>query len=325
MERYERKIKIKRVLESIDTNNNGFEDTLALINKDNLYVSILLKQSIKDLGVYTDYEEEPETIDSNSLWNTNNNGDDDGGVNPINDGINGSYGDNIDPTSTVGDINNPVTYVCLDQNALNFEGSTAVDQSFSGWDGNPETPAVYAACTNCCQYETTGPTSGGGGNSGDSGSGPSSASGCYKLNTGFVSAQPTVDTVTDYLLPIAQDWCSGTYPSCGGTYQYIDGVDPNLKPNGCFNQSGCNGEISCPPVSTHHLLTDGECSSFGSGVCIDNPLPYYNPNTPLEGCKCGDCEPTQLFANIQITDLIEGTGDNAGKWNYIFNFYCFPN
>lgn len=324
MERYERKIKIKRVLESIDSNDDGLEDTLALINKDDLYVSILLKQSIKDLGVYTDYEEEPETIDSNSLWDISNNGNDDGGINPINDGVNGSYGDNVDPTSTVGDIDNPVTYVCLDQNASNFEGSTAVDQSFSGWDGNPETPAVYAACTNCCQYESTGPTVGSGDNSGDNSGGGPSASGCYKLSTDFVSNQPTVETVENYLIPIAQDWCSGTYPSCGGTYPYIDGVDSNLKPNGCFSQ-GCNGETSCPPLGTHHLLTQSECDGFGSGACINNPFPYFNLNPSLEGCKCDNCEPTQLFANIQILNIIEGTGDNAGKYNYIFNFYCLPN
>ncbi len=325
MERYERKIKIKRTLESIDTNNNGFEDTLALVNKDDLYVSILLKQSIKDLGIYTDYEEEPEVIDSVSLWDTSNDGSNDGGNNLINDGLDGNYGNNIDPTSSVGDINSPLTYVCLDQNALNFEGSTAVDQSFSGWDGNPETPAVYAACTNCCQYESTGPTTGGGSNSGDgSGGNSQSAAGCYRLTTGFVSNGPTLDTLENYLLPIAENWCSGTYPSCGGTYPYIDNVDPNLKPNGCFSQ-GCNGETSCPPLGTHHLLTQSECDGFGSGTCIDNPLPYFSLNPSLEGCKCDSCEPTQLFANIQILDVIDGTGDNAGKYNYIFNFYCFPN
>ena len=56
MERYERKIKIKRVLESIDSNDDGFEDTLALINKDDLYVSILLKQSIKTIIPIEDWE-----------------------------------------------------------------------------------------------------------------------------------------------------------------------------------------------------------------------------------------------------------------------------
>ena len=217
MEKYERKIKIKRVLESIDTNNDGIDDTLAFVNKDDLYVSVLLKQTIKDLGVYTDYEEEPEVIDLNGFWDTDNDGSDDGGTNPINDGVSGDYGSGIDPTTTSGDIENPVVYTCLDQNALNFAGIEAVQQSFQGWDGNPDTPAVYAACSNCCQYEGDGPTAGSGGNSGSGTSSDNSATGCFKLSTGFTTLEPTLDTV-NYLINLAQQWCEGTYSACGGAY-----------------------------------------------------------------------------------------------------------
>jgi hypothetical protein len=56
VEKYERKIKIDRELTTIDSDGDGVPDTLTLVNKKDLYIPILIKQTIKDLGVYTDYD-----------------------------------------------------------------------------------------------------------------------------------------------------------------------------------------------------------------------------------------------------------------------------
>jgi len=303
MEKYERKIKITRELTSIDSDGDGVDDTLALLNKKDQYISFLLKQSIKDLGVYTDYEEKPEVVDLGNFWETSNDGTGDFGTSPISGGVDNPYGSGVDGSETIViDGDTILTEGCNDPNAL-----------------NPPPPGVVYDIPCCCQYESV--PSPDFGNSGGEVTTSSQAAGCFRLSTGFVAVAPDYAIIDSYILPIAQQWCSGSYSSCGGTYPYIDGTNSNRKPNGCFSSS-CPGDTSCPPVNTHHLLTDGECG----GNCGQNSTPssvsYYNGGF-LPGCNCNNCEPTEVFSNVRI-NFIDGP-NSEGKYNYDFSFYCVPN
>lgn len=62
MEKYERKININRGLTTLDKDGDGTDDSIVLINKDDLFIPIILRQTFKDLGIYTDHEQEPEPI-----------------------------------------------------------------------------------------------------------------------------------------------------------------------------------------------------------------------------------------------------------------------
>jgi hypothetical protein len=86
VEKYGRKIKIKKEITAIDSDDDGVNDAIVFLNKKDLYIPIVLKQSIKDLGMYTDYEEPnivPEVI---SDWDTTNDGFNDGFVGGIGSG-----------------------------------------------------------------------------------------------------------------------------------------------------------------------------------------------------------------------------------------------
>ena len=288
MEKYERKIKITRELTSIDTNGDGVEDTLALLNKKDLYVSFLLKQSIKDIGIYTDYQEEPEVVDLGNFWETNNDGSDDSGVNPISGGINNPYGDGVD----VGDyliIENGgvVTYGCNDPNAL-----------------NPPPAGVIYDVECCCDYGEN--TSFQGSNSGVDEAGQ--AGGCHRLGSGWVSwdqqnypnplNQPYggYTTFQEYATYSAIQWCQAIHPSCGSSYPISSSCAGN----------GCGGTTCCPgPQNTYKLLSSVDCEDF---------------ELDCTGSDCA-CEGGNPFSGIKITYQ---TNTNSGEVYYTWKFYCIP-
>jgi len=309
VEKYERNIKVKRILTTIDTDNDGVDDTIAYLNQEDLFLPILLKQSIKDLGVYTDIKPLDEIIDLGGFWNTNNDGYSDFGTNPISSGVTTDYDNDTTNSQSGGTF---TITGCMDINAQNYS------------------PTATIPCGDCCDYGFEGNSSSSAGGTSGSATG-GEASGCYKIKTGWIDKGPTPTTI-NYLKLLAESMCDGSLTNCGGTgtddFPYNDGTNPNEKPNGCFNNSGCDGDISCPPVGTHHLLTDGECVGYGSGVCFSTPYPYIEyVGTSLTylGCDCNnDCSPQQIFSNIQITSYEVGTGTNDGLYRWGFSFWCLP-
>ena len=296
MEKYERKIKITRELTSIDTNGDGVEDTLALLNKKDLYVSFLLKQSIKDIGIYTDYQEEPEVVDLGNFWETNNDGFDDGGVNPISGSINNPYGDGVDVGEyLITDNGGVVTYGCNDPNAL-----------------NPPPAGVIYDVECCCDYGEN--ISFQGSNSGVDEAG--SAGGCHVLSTEWTEwdqenypnplLQPYGGEVNFlvYSLYKAIDWCKAIHPSCN--QNWVDGNSFGYPISNPCEGNGCGGQTCCPgPPNTHHVLTEGECDDFGLD-CTGS------------GCACGSGNPFHGVKTNYQTDV------NSGLVKYTWKFYCIP-
>ena len=230
MEKYERKIKVKRELTTIDTNNDGVEDAIAYLNKDDLFVSVILKQTIKDLGVYTDYQEEPEIVDLGNFWETTNDGTGDGGINPISDDVDSGYNNGDETLSTVDNLS---VYGCTDPNALNYNENAELDDGscdYGGIDIGTPDPAEEI----------------GGGSIGG---------GCFRLTSGIQSLGSIINTYTpEYMTQKASEWCQATHPSCGGNYPILNNCTPN----------GCGGSACCPgPVNTNHLLTINECQDSG--------------------------------------------------------------
>jgi hypothetical protein len=255
VEKYERKIKINRELTTIDTNNDGIEDTITYLNKEDLFVSLILKQTIKDLGVYTDYKKEPEIIDLGNFWQTTNNGDGDGGTNPISGGLdNGYVGGETEQTEDGLEV-----YGCTDPNALNYNENATID------DGSCDSGGVVIEDPQEEDPEGGIVTSAGGG--------------CFKLSSGYQPLSSIVNTYTpSYREQKASEWCRAIHPSCGGNYPII----PNCTPNGCPDNIG----TCCPgPIDTHHLLTVNECQSFGVDCSGTDCSCQGSPNTIFGGVK----------------------------------------
>jgi hypothetical protein len=316
MEKYERKIKITRELTAIDTNNDGVDDTLALLNKKDLYVSFLLKQSIKDLGVYTDYEEKPEEIDLGNFWETGNDGSNDFGTNPISGGINNPYGSGVDGPETI--ITGGAEIIrtgCLDPNALNYDSSADID------------------C--CCQYPTNVDGTSEGNTSVTSSEGPA---GCYKLSTGCIDPINITLSVYNGFVNNAKNWCKGESPGCtgGGGNTYL--TTPSCTPNGCGPTltSGClpnpndpnitPNPCSCCPgdVNDFRLVEDNfdaiiytnqglNLTKVSLVNLLSNPTQYKCP------CEGGSLQtiPWPIF-NLKVTNC------SGGKKNYSYQFYCLP-
>lgn len=235
MEKYERKIKINRIISTVDNDNDGIEESIVFLNKEDLFLPIILKQTIKDLGVYTDYKEKPEIIDLGNFWSTSNNGYNDGGTNPIVSGLTNPYA-NDGSEIIVGNTGTQVNG-CTDPNAINYNPQATVDNG--SCDYGVDIPDVE-----------TGPTSGG--------ISTNIGGGCFRLSTGWVSLDSINDTYTvSYMTQKASEWCRAIHPSCGNSYPILN----NCTPNGCPSGSG----TCCPgPIDTYHLLTANECQDSGA-------------------------------------------------------------
>ena len=219
----------------MDTNDDGIDDTIAYLNKEDLFLPILLKQSIKDLGVYTDHKEESETIDLGSFWDPNNDGSGDGGVGTSGGGLGNPYSGDTESEVVDSDLE---TIGCTDQNALNYnplatfpcagccdDGFGGVDDS-SGEDNiNSGSTGGDGGCFILNSYEGYGNWNNNYGcvNS----SNLPSLNARYQISQSFCQTQLTLDSL---------DSCGDTVP--GGTYDLVtrDGT-------GSYIQSydiGCN-------------------------------------------------------------------------------------
>lgn len=287
MEKYIKNIKIKKQLTTLDTNNDGNEDTIAYLNKDDLYVSFILRQSIKDLGVYTDYQEPPEILDLGSFWDTSNDGSSDGGTVPITIFSGSSYGDEGDGGVTIIDSDDLETVGCTDPNAINYNQLATID------------------C--CCDYGFEGGSSSSGGSQ-DAGS---AGGGCFTLSSGCVDNGDVPDFFS--MLQSSSDWCEGSHPSCSSAYP----TTPNCQPNGCGNANteGCASYglsipcVCCPgPAGSYTILSSTLCTEYG-----------YDCNG--NSCNCGGSNqnPFDGISNVQTTSC--GDGKSTRSWQ----FYCVPN
>lgn len=292
MDKYERNIKINRVLTTLDTNNDGVDDTIAYLNQEDLYLPFLLKQSIKDLGVYTDYEEEEEVIDLGGFWNTSNDGFGDGGTNPISDGDTNPYGDGVDSSEVISVDGVDIVYGCTDPTDPNYNSSATVD------DGS---------CLSSQDFDTgitiednsTEPSGGGSNQSG--------GAGCYKLNSGPTSYNWVDYNTTGVGDPQgkAEEWCKAIHPSCGTPYP----IQANCQPNGCTNTTTC-----CPgPPNTYQLLTNT--------MCDDNEIDCVSPATWGSGCACDASQ--SLHYGIQYDGDNSTYDTNTQIHNHRWTFYCF--
>jgi len=284
VEKYERNIKVKRILTTIDTNDDGVDDTIAYLNKEDLFLPILLKQSIKDLGVYTDYKEEEETIDLGSFWVTTNDGYGDFGTNPISSGATSPYGTPADGTDTVLSASTLETEGCMDPNAINYYSGATIP------------------CAGCCDYGFSGGTSQTGGSS----SNPADdvGGGCFKLNSGcyeYQSGLPSLATMTT----VAINWCKAD--PCGGGSGYP--ISSTCIPNGCGGSACCPG-----PANTHHLLTPSECTAEG----------FTCDGTYSNGCNCtgggGNIFGGIKYYDTNSSTYCSG----SYKWKRHYRFYCVP-
>lgn len=266
MELFERKIVIKRFISQIDADNDGFVDSIGLISKD-VYIPITLTQSIKNLGVYTDDEEDDGTqiLDLSSVWDSSNDGNSDSGSD-IDGTIDNPYETNLEVGGIGGDI-----VGCMDPLALNYS------------------PAVTLPCTDCCQY-TEGFE---GGNFGDgSGAGATSIGACMRLSSGcqskdwFIFGNPTASYLLDAAAS-ANSWCSATHPSCGNAYPIVNGCSGN----------GCGGDVCCPgPINTYVVFGQNntgcgdsdDCNGTGCGCGNGNPFEgIILKETNTTGCASG--------------------------------------
>ena len=200
MDSIERKIVIKRFIGEIDTNNDGFVDSIGLVSND-IYVPITLMQSIKDLGVYTDDEDDegPQILDLSSVWDDSNDGSGDGDDDGDIDGtIDNPYTSGLEVGGTGGDIAG-----CMDPAALNYSS------------------AVTTPCSDCCTYSE--PFEGVEGSGG--GRGGTTQGGCHRLSSGCQSQEWIVVSGLSFsgyafgAISASELWCKGTHSSCGGAYQ----------------------------------------------------------------------------------------------------------
>ena len=217
----------------MDTNDDGIDDTIAYLNKDDLFLPILLKQSIKDLGVYTDHKEESETIDLGSFWDPNNDGSGDGGVGTSGGGLGNPYSGDTESEVVDSDLE---TIGCMDENALNYN------------------PLATAACAGCCDDGFGGVDSTDGEDSGATGQ-TGGEGGCFMLNSYYApygqgcilnSNLPSEAT----MFSRAQQFCS-TQLTGGGT-------------------DLCGNSV---PAGTYNVLTrsGSDCDDCNWATGYDNP------------------------------------------------------
>tara|TARA_B100001287_G_scaffold270615_1_gene269628 strand:- start:1008 stop:1967 length:960 start_codon:yes stop_codon:yes gene_type:complete len=319
MDKYERNIKIKRVLTTLDTNNDGVEDTIAYLNQEDLYLPFLLKQSIKDLGVYTDYEEEEEVIDLGGFWDTSNSGYGDAGTSPISGGIINPYGDGVDSPEVISIDGVDIIYGCMDETDPNYNPNATVDDGSCLSSQDFDTGVTV-------EDNSTEP----------SGSGQSGPAGCYKLSTGCISDEgyPVSSTKFYDWVTTARDWCQGESNDYPRTNDCI--------PNGCGSQYDSTSSPTCaeysepspcpcqPAPSTHsipYIFAGGVTNSLYP-FCSNNPNVCYSPD-PYDPnsaqCDCvGDNELPgipELIFNIQRTNV----GCPSGEYNYTYQFFCMAN
>lgn len=300
MEKYERKIRIQKELTAIDTDGDGVDDTLVFINNKNLYVPFLLKQSIKDIGVYTDYQEKVkevvDVIDLSSFWNTSNDGTGDGGEIQVGTDFVNPYEDDGDG-ETIIITNEANTFGCNDPEALNYDPNI-----------------VYNVDANCI-YATDEITPTGGPNTSSGLTSESDATGCYNLSTGCIDEQLATQTMIDNWKSTASDWCGGI---CGSYPSIAD-----CESNGC----GGSGSPCCPSSGGWELpaLTNSNFCNQTPTPCIPENLDY-----PKDGYCCSPPNiigiPIGIFnlTKVKCTATYVEGDTTYYKNSFSYRFWCVP-
>jgi hypothetical protein len=279
MEKYLKKIKVNLgIVGLLDPNDSG--TTVTYVNTDDLFIPFILKQNIKDLGVYTDYKEKAEIIDLGNFWNISNNGVNDGGQNPISDGVSNPYGNNDGGDTLYYGDGNYTIYGCTDPNALNYNPNATVD------DGSCDNGAINLGTsdntTNVDQPQNLG-------------------GGLFKLSSGDVSDPGSLSD--SYLIDLANKWCRAIHPSCGGAYPILT----NCTPNGCPTTT----QTCCPgPQNTYRLFVSSDCT--GQVNCGNYSVNYNNAQSIL----CNSNNPP--FPNIIRTTSDPNNNDDYNVVWYFY-------
>jgi hypothetical protein len=285
MEVFKHKIRLKKFISSIDSNNDGVLDSIVLTNKD-VYVPVILKQTIQDLGLYTDESDAEQIIDLTSFWDTTNTG-----VNDAEEILDiGEIIDDYAPDDDVIQLSQTGTVVivgCMDSNALNYSSSAT------------------SPCSDCCEYPQGGDSFGGG----FSDSGGSDVISNHMISFG-VCDKSTFNDAKNALRDEARRWCKATASRCNGN-PYPTSV--GCAGNGCLTKSS----VCCPgPKDTYQLLEkcpkDYNCNG---DICTPDKIftdiklkdgPFKQSTTC--GCKKRDKD------------------NNCTEYYYIYNytieFYC---
>jgi hypothetical protein len=209
MDIIKRKILIKKSLKPVDSDNDGVLDSLTL-SADDLFVQIPLKQTIKDIGVYTDEQEEEEVINLDSIWDTSNDGSGE---------IEEEENDEVTTDYTDGEIfgggGSSDVYGCTNPDALNYN------------------PDATQSCSDCCEL----PADASGGDAGADQEGNIAAASCHYLSKKTEEKWKNFkkDTGSNGGLTISREWCTGTRSGCP-------------KRTECGG-NGCGGEKCCPDPS----------------------------------------------------------------------------
>jgi hypothetical protein len=188
---FKRRINLYKFVSFFDSDGDGVDDTLGLKNS-NFFIYFLLKQNYKDLGVYTDYNEDVEIIELSGLWDLTNDGTLDIGV------VNPNIVIPSASTNTVDISTDSLTLAigCTDPQALNYN------------------PNAVIPCVNfsCCQY--AGQEIGSVSQTSDNTTPPSQASNqiCDELIYEYQNNQP-IDFPDFYNPNIGTNIIFGIYPS----------------------------------------------------------------------------------------------------------------
>jgi hypothetical protein len=245
MSSYKRRVVIERFVSAVDTTGDGILDSITLLTTDK-YIPIVLEQSVKDIGVYTDYDDTKDTVEipADTLWNDYNDGSNDGGTDPTSGGVSNPYVEGEVANTSSGTV---TIEGCTDPLATNYYSLANVPCNGDN---------------SCCEYPFGGFSGTGGG-----GGGSTTVGSCHRLGSGWISSNWS--SYASNALNLAKDWCKGVASACGGAYPIINGCGGN----------GCGGSTCCPgPTNSHVLLgTSGsgceagqDCS--GTACCQSEPF-----------------------------------------------------
>jgi hypothetical protein len=286
MQVYKHKIRIKKFIGSIDSNNDGVLDSLKLVSKD-VYVPVILKQTIQDLGINTDEPEPIEIIDLTSFWDTTNNGSGDSEeIFEIGDIVD-DYQDEevtiqLNTTGTVTIIG------CMDTKALNFS------------------PSANTPCSGCCDYGQGGDSFDGGGG----GSFDATAINYHRISYG-VCDKSTFNDAKSSLRDEARRWCRSTASRCNS--------NPYPTENNCVGNGCGRSYVCCPgPKDTWQLLEKCPKDVNCKGKACDTDKIFTDiidinggPTGSSQNSACG-CKKWEGDKCVEYYRL----------YNYTFEFYC---
>jgi len=282
MEVFKHKIRLKKFISPIDSNNDGVLDSIVLTNKD-VYVPVILKQTIQDLGLYTDESDAEQIIDLTSFWDTTNTG-----VNDAEEIFDiGEIIDDYAPDDDVIQLSQTGTVVivgCMDSNALNYSSSAT------------------SPCSGCCEYPQGGDSFGGG---------FSDIGADIPLNyhrvTFDICDKSSFSSAKTGLESAANTWCNAKSGNCGSKYP----IESSCLGNGCLRSYIC-----CPgPIDTWKLLTSCPKDVNCSGNPCETDRIFTSVKLIESQGKKTSCGCNKYDKNGNCTDF-------KYNYRYVVEFYC---